>query len=256
MPSLSTIFSIHSKHLSLQEIISENKGFTIVPLSDRSLLVSFGNTIDPLISGQVLILHHSLQQNSFHGFIESVPAYASLAVFYDVIIIRKMTGIAAFAFVKNLLLQRLQQNHPTAQQLPVIKEIPVCYDDDFGFDIGHVAHIRGINVHEVISLHTSILYQVYMIGFMPGFAYMGAVAEKLITPRKHQPSPMVPAGSVGIAGAQTGIYPLQSPGGWQIIGRTPLHLFDAASASPCLLAAGDRVQFVSINKKEFEAYGH
>lgn len=238
----------------MQAINSTFNNYQISLLSDRSVLVSFGNIIDPAINKKVLLLHKTLLQSGFEGFIESVPAYASIAVFYDVIQIKKHTTLTAYAFVKNYLQQLLLQNDPLQDTEPDSIKIPVCYDEEFGPDIKQLAHDRRLSVQEVIDLHTAVVYRVYMIGFMPGFPYMGSVDEKLITPRKDQPRLHVTAGSIGIAGSQTGIYPIDSPGGWQIIGRTPIQLFDANSLPPCLLSAGDTVQFVSIEKNEFKKY--
>ncbi|MEP7141662.1 MAG: 5-oxoprolinase subunit PxpB [Ferruginibacter sp.] len=236
----------------MQSTNSAISDFQITPLSDRSVLVSFGNIIDPSINEKVLFLHRALLRSRFEGFVESVPAYASLAIFYDVPQIRRHAQSSAFAFVKKCLHQLLQQRYAASEPVDPITRIPVCYDAEFGIDIGKVAEGHRLTIDEVISLHTSVIYRVYMIGFMPGFAYMGTVTEKLITPRKDQPALYVPAGSVGIAGAQTGIYPIDSPGGWHIIGKTPLRLFDTNNLSPCLLSAGDQVQFVSIDKNEFK----
>jgi inhibitor of KinA len=241
----------------LQTILDAATHFKIVPLSDRSVLISFGNTIDPVINEKVIALHKTLQQSAFEGFIESVPAYASLAVFYDVLEIKAVAQMPACAFVKSQLIRLLEQAN-TAVELPTeIIKIPVCYDPEFGIDIQALAEFHRLSVSEIIRLHTTEIYKVYMIGFMPGFAYMGKVVDQLIAPRKEQPRLQVAAGSVGIAGSQTGIYPIDSPGGWQIIGKTPWRLFDANRPTPCLLSAGDGVQFFSIDKNEFEQYdGH
>ncbi|MEO7765950.1 MAG: 5-oxoprolinase subunit PxpB [Ferruginibacter sp.] len=239
----------------MQETNSTGNRFQITPLSDRSVLVSFGNIIDASINEKVFSLHQLLLQNPFDGFIESVPAYASLAVFFDTLKIKKLTGITAFVFVKKFLIQLLYQAHSLKVTEYPVKKIPVCYDPEFAVDIIDVAQLHGLSIPEVISLHTSVIYRVYMIGFTPGFAYMGTLVQELITPRKEQPRLIVPAGSVGIAGAQTGIYPIESPGGWQIIGKTPLQLFNAKNTSPCLLAAGDRIQFFPIDKNNFANHG-
>jgi inhibitor of KinA len=236
----------------LQAIHSPLSDFHITPLSDRSVLVSFGNLIDRSINEKVLFLHRELLRSGFEGFIESVPAYASLAIFYDLQKIKRHTGSHAFDFVRKYLLQLLLQEIPVHDPVQRIMNIPVCYDTCFGIDIKQVADNHQLSIDEVITLHTSIIYRVYMIGFMPGFAYMGTVDERINTPRKARPNLHVPAGSVGIAGAQTGIYPIDSPGGWQIIGRTPLILFDIRKLSPCLLSAGDNVRFISVDKNEFK----
>jgi inhibitor of KinA len=238
----------------LQTFHSAANNFKIIPLSDRSVLVSFGNIIDPAINEKVISLHKTLQQSAFEGFIESVPAYASLAVFYDVLKIKTVTQLPAYAFVKNQLIRLLEQLNTATDLSTEIIKIPVCYDPEFGMDIQDLAEFHRITVSEIIQLHTAEIYKIYMIGFTPGFAYMGKVVDQLITPRKEQPRLKVAAGSVGIAGSQTGIYPIDSPGGWQVIGKTPYRLFDANRPTPCMLSAGDRVQFFSIDKNEFEQY--
>jgi inhibitor of KinA len=135
-----------------------------------------------------------------------------------------------------------------------ILEIPVCYAKPFAPDLETLALQNQLTTEEVIQLHTAKVYRVYMIGFLPGFAYMGKVDHRIAAPRKSQPRTNIPAGSVGIAGEQTGIYPLVSPGGWNIIGQTPLKLFDAARPDPVLFQPGDRVHFYSISQNEFENY--
>ncbi len=225
--------------------------YQITSLSDRSVLVIFGNIPDDAINEKVVGLHKALMQSRFVGFVESVPAYASLAVFYDIKKISRHTDTSAFAFVKEYLQQLLEKQLQISIQSSPVKKIPVCYDESFGIDLREMAELRRLTINEIIGLHTAVIYKVYMIGFLPGFAYMGTVDDKLSTPRKDQPRLNVAAGSVGIAGSQTGIYPMDSPGGWQIIGKTPLQLFDTAKSAPCLLSAGDRVQFFSITLDEF-----
>jgi len=241
----------------LQPIQAEKTSLNITPLGDSAVLINFGNIIDPDINQQVLSLHQALSTSRFKGFIESVPAYASLAVFYDALKISLHTNSSPYSFVKNLLLTLLAQNETANESVRSIIKIPVCYDVEFGIDLHYLAEYHQLSINEIIRLHTAIVYRVYMIGFMPGFAYMGSVDDRLATPRKDQPRINVPAGSVGITGSQTGIYPIDSPGGWQIVGKTPLQLFDTNQSTPCLLNAGDQVQFVSIDKNEFQqVYGH
>ena len=184
--------------------------------------------------------------------IESVPAYASLAVFYDTLTIKQQQTnfTTAFEFIQQCILQLISKidNQPDDKTNTIIR-IPVYYN---GADLNEVASLRGLSVEELIQIHTAVTYRVYMTGFLPGFAYMGTVDERIVTPRKEQPRLYVPAGSVGIAGGQTGIYPSDSPGGWQLIGNTPLQIFDKNKKDPCLLKAGNQVQFVSITKTEFE----
>ena len=241
----------------MQTIQTEQTSINITPLGDCSVLVNFGNIIDPSINQRVLSLHEALSTFGFEGFIESVPAYASLAVFYDAATIARHTNSSPYPFVKNHLLTLLAQTKTANQSVKSIIKIPVCYDVEFGFDLHYLADYHQLTINEIIRLHTAIVYRIYMIGFMPGFAYMGSVDDRLATPRKDQPRLHVPAGSVGIAGSQTGIYPIDSPGGWQLVGKTPLQLFDTNRSTPCLLEARDPVQFVSIDKNEFQQiYGH
>ena len=199
-----------------------------------------------------MALHHRLTATSFPGFIESAPAYASLAVFYNPVFIKQHCpdAVTAFAFVQNIIESiAIEMDDIITVQTKPVTTIPVYYN---GEDLDWVASVHQLTTTEVIQLHNEVIYHVFMNGFLPGFAYMGTVNEKIITARKDKPRLRVAAGSVGIAGAQTGIYPIDSPGGWQIIGRTPLQLFNKIKADPCLIKAGDRVQFFAIDKKEFD----
>jgi inhibitor of KinA len=216
------------------------------------LLFSYGNVIDTAINEKIITLHNLIAAQPFPGFIETVPAYASLAVFYDAVSIKHHhpTIARAFEFVKkNITKLAASITHTPTDKWAEETIIPVYYN---GEDLDYIARVHQITTVEVIQLHTGVTYRVFMTGFLPGFAYMGTVNEKIITQRKEKPRLQVAAGSVGIAGAQTGIYPVASPGGWQLIGTTPLQLFNKEKENPCLLKAGDRVQFVSITKKEFE----
>jgi KipI family sensor histidine kinase inhibitor len=212
---------------------------TISPLNERSLLVSFGNSIDVDVNRKVIALHQQLQRQSFDGFIESVPAYSSIAIFYH--------PPAQFEAIE-IFLKRLLLSEESLVSDESVINVPVLYDGD---DLALLAQQHQLDKDEVISIHTSKEYRVFMLGFLPGFAYMGSVDERIATPRKSSPRTTVPAGSVGIAGIQTGIYPQASPGGWQLIGRTPIKIFDVKRESPCLLKPGDMVRFYSINATEF-----
>ena len=229
--------------------------YHIFPLGDSAITVDFGNCIDETINKEVISRFNQLQQLPFPGMIEAVPAYSSLTIHYDMLALRKngADNITIFQWVKQQLLERLQQpvEYSTSKERGM--KIPVCYEKGFAPDIEQLAATKNISVEEVIQIHTSKNYKVYMLGFLPGFTYMGEVDEKIAIPRKPQPVNII-AGSVGIAGKQTGIYPLASPGGWQIIGRTPVKLFDVKRDEPALLRAGDTVQFYSISKSEFESY--
>lgn len=221
-------------------------------MNEEALLLSFENAIDENINNRVIALHHLFAQNNFPGFIETVPAYASLAVFYDAVAVRKKypKTITAFDFVKSFtetLLKKLDDTVPLSQR-PAIT-IPVYYN---GEDLALIAELQHLSIEDVINIHTSKIYRVYMVGFLPGFTYMGSVDEKIAVARRPVPRIKVPAGSVGIAGFQTGIYPLDSPGGWQLIGQTPTMIFNKEKSDPCKLQAGDTVQFTSISKTMFE----
>lgn len=230
-------------------VISVN-GFHIAPLNEMALLVSFGNCIDEAINKRVIDLCNAIYQNPFPGFIEAVPAYSSLSIFYDVLKVRQSNPAFATAFdaTKNYILQLLPAVAAATNSEKRKINIPVLYNGD---DLHIIAAEKNISAEEVIRLHTAVIYRVYMIGFLPGFAYLGSVDERIAMPRKQTPRTHVPAGSVGIAGRQTGIYPLTSPGGWQLIGKTPLKIFDKEKKLPCLLKAGDEVQFISIKQQEF-----
>lgn len=229
--------------------------YHIYPLSESSAAIDLGNIIDEQANHKVLSMEAWLRQNMFDGVKDIVVAYSSLTVLYDPFIIynRYNARPTVFEFVK----KKLEEAYAAADGF-IFKQgkevsIPVCYDPEFGYDIKLLAAAKQMSVDELIHLHCSKPYRVYMIGFLPGFAYMGKVDQRLATPRKAQPRE-VEAGSVGIAGWQTGVYPLQSPGGWNIIGRTPLKLFDAMSESLVLLSAGDTVRFYSISKEEAASY--
>lgn len=227
--------------------------YRIFSLGDSAITVDFGNCIDETINKDVISRFNQLQQQPFPGIIEVVPAYSSLTIHYDMPALRKKLrdGLTIFEWVKEQLIERLEQAAEHSALKERLMRIPVCYEKEFAPDIQQLAATKNISVEEVIQTHLSKNYKVYMLGFLPGFTYMGEVDEKITIPRKPQPVKTV-AGSVGIAGKQTGIYPLASPGGWQIIGRTPLKLFDVEKEEPTLLRAGDTVQFYSISKKESE----
>lgn len=227
--------------------------YRIFPLGDASITIDFGNRIDEAVNKEVIARFNQLRQQPLPGMIEAVPAYSSLSVYYDTIVLNKKNTSyqTVYEWMRQQLEERLQQPVQQDQITERLLNIPVCYDEEFAWDIQHLATTKNISVDEVIQIHTANQYKVFMLGFLPGFPYMGEVDERIAMPRKPQPVNIV-AGSVGIAGRQTGIYPLASPGGWQIIGRTPLKLFDIEREEPTLLRAGDMVQFYSITKNEFE----
>jgi inhibitor of KinA len=215
--------------------------------------MEFGAAIDPVISRHVTDLCMGFQRDPFPGFLEAVPAYASLTVYFDPLTTRRaFPGKMAADAVAGIMRQRSARMHGIqVEEDPVIHVIPVCYDPSFGTDLAWVADYCGLSAEAVIDRHCSPLYRVYMIGFVPGFPYMGITDAAIEVPRKAQPAASVPKGSVALAGRQTGIYPADIPGGWQVIGRTPLALFDP-TADPCsLFRAGMTVRFTPVS---LEAY--
>jgi inhibitor of KinA len=184
-----------------------------------------------------------------------IPAYSSLTIYYDVECFFCAQGEGdAFERVKGYLEAELQQLAPPTFSNDRLIQIPVCYGGDYGPDLQTIAAVKGLPVEEIIHIHTASIYRVYMIGFLPGFPYMGKIDERIAVPRLENPRVKVACGSVGIAGFQTGIYPLESPGGWQLIGRTPIALFNKHNHHPVLLVPGDQVQFYPISHHEFERY--
>jgi len=230
--------------------------YRIFSLGDSALTLDFGNLIDEDLNSQVKALFTQLQNNPLPGMIEAVPAYSSLTVYYDVLMLRKTVPIetTVFDWLAEKLKQKLLNPTEVIQPASRLIEVPVCYEKEFAPDIEEIASDKQISIDEVIRLHSSNTYRVFMLGFLPGFAYMGEVDKQIEFPRKKQPRQKVIAGSVGIAGRQTGIYPLDAPGGWQIIGRTPLKIFNSEHENPVLFKAGDSVKFFSISIDEFESF--
>ena len=216
------------------------------PLGDQALLAVLGDRIDPAVNDRVHQLAALIRTAGVPGVTDLVPAYATLAVHYD-------PTVWLFGPL-GLELRRLW-NGCAAAALPEPRrvEIPVCYGGEFGPDLAEVAGHCGLTEQEVIARHSAAEYRVYMLGFAPGFAYLGGLDPAIAAPRRQTPRTRVPAGSVGIAGMQTGIYPLETPGGWQIIGRSPRPLFHPAQADPCLLRPGDRLRFLPIDPDAYRA---
>jgi len=222
----------------------------IVPLSDTALLLRLGDQMDAGLNARVHALAEALRAAGLDGIEDIVPGYASLAVFLDPAAVD--TGRTTPIKVEDWLVRALEGVDSSATRaMPREIDIPVCYGGDFGPDLDSVAHELKLTPAELIARHSSAEYQVALLGFAPGFPYLMGLDPGIAAPRLATPRAAVAAGSVGIAGAQTGIYPRESPGGWRLIGRTPLRLFDAARASPSLLAPGDRLRFVPIDTERF-----
>ena len=222
------------------------------PLGDNALTVYFGDKIEDAIHQKVIELFYYLMENKPAYIKDVIPAYASLTVVYDVMLVKKNTPGSAYNFIAKQLEQAMLNTDEINALDEIIITIPVCYDPVVGTDLQAMSAALQIPVDEIIKIHAATVYKVYMIGFLPGFAYMGTVDKNITTPRKNVPS-NIAAGSVGIAGNQTGIYPLNSPGGWNIVGQTPFKMFDATKEQSCLLQPGNRVQFQPISFKEFKA---
>jgi len=209
-----------------------------------ALLLQLGGQIDTQLNARVHALARSLAGMDVDGLGECVPGYASLLINYDPLRLdREEVAERIFAALDTLELRT---------ENPKVVEIPVIYGGEFGPDLETVAKHNKLSIAEVVRLHSQPLYPVYFIGFLPGFPYLGGLDPAIACPRLDTPRPAIPAGSVGIAGNQTGIYPSESPGGWRIIGRTPLKLFDWCRQPPALLAPGDQVRFIPISAEEFE----
>lgn len=212
-----------------------------LPLGDSGLIIEYGESMDAEINRQVQRLSVSFLTTPAEGVIEAVPTYRSVLLHYDP---EKLDYAGALAIAA----QRVESAQDASGEERPVVEIPVIYGGEGGPDLEEVARLHGLSPAEVVRIHSQKIYRVYMIGFTPGFPYLGEVDEAIATPRLDTPRTLVPAGSVGIAGRQTGIYPIASPGGWRLLGYTPLALFDLSQEPPSLLAPGDRVRFLPVER--------
>lgn len=231
------------------------KDFDCYTLSERAITLEFGPESSHKTSRKIQRLYYELTKKPFPGYHAAIPAYTSLSVFYDpikVLSVHNLNGNTAFSRVKEYLeklwIETLDKELPdstsTQEALGKIISIPIRYGGEFGPDLDEVASNAGLSPEEIVKIHSEQVYEVSMIGFMPGFTYLSGLPEILNCPRKQLPRPNVPAGSVGIAGSQTGIYALDSPGGWQIIGQISWKLFDPERTPPVLLSIGDSIRFI------------
>ena len=211
---------------------------------DRGILVEYGDVIDPAVNNKVRSMAIVMGGKPPEGVIEIIPTYRSLLIIYD-------PSITHSAKLKNTLDTLEARLGEISIPPPRTVELPVCYGGELGPDIDTVADTNNLTVEEVIELHCEPEYLIYMVGFTPGFPFLGGLSEKLHTPRLETPRTLVPEGSVGIANNQTGIYPIASPGGWQLIGRTPVKLFAPWRQNPFLYQAGDRLKFKPISADEY-----
>ena len=211
---------------------------------DRGLLVEYGDTIDPAVNQKVRSMAIVAKSDMPDGVIEIIPTYRSILIFYD----PSVTNPSALKETLTALEKSLSGIEIPS---PKLIEIPVCYGGDFGPDIEYVASSHNLTEEDVVRLHSEPEYLIYMVGFTPGFPFLGGLNELLHTPRLETPRTLVPEGSVGIANEQTGIYPVASPGGWQLIGRTPIKLFAPERDNPILYQAGDRIKFKPISSFDY-----
>lgn len=218
---------------------------TISPVGDRAISIDFGQVIDPIINRHIRQTIERIKELQLDGIIELVPTYCALLVEYDAM-------LYSYSEICNIIEPTLEEGMAnTTNELVTVVEVPTVYGGEFGPDLRFVASHNHLSEDEVISIHSGTDYLVYMLGFIPGFTYLGGMDPRIATPRLSSPRTLIPAGSVGIAGEQTGTYPSDSPGGWQIIGRTPVTMYDMSKAQAALLKAGDYVRYVPIDESEF-----
>lgn len=225
--------------------MDRTENIPIRPLGDAALIVSLGQSIEPAVNDRVRLLHRSLAEDPIAGIVETVPTYCSLVVHYRPEILR-------WAPLCQALRQRLRDVEHAPSLPDETVEIPVLYGGEEGPDLPFVAQQAKLSVEDVIRIHSQSLYRIYMLGFAPGFSYLGGMDSRIAAPRLETPRVRIPAGSVGIAGEQTGIYPLDSPGGWRLIGRTPRRLYAPNRPQPILLRAGCGLRFRPIDRTEYD----
>lgn len=218
--------------------------YEIRPEGDSALLIVFGTEISRDTNRLVSAAARRVREQGIRGVVDMIPAFVSLLVCYD----PRVISCGALRARLETILQAEAETRETAGR---VFEIPVCYGGEFGPDLPDIASHAGLTEREVVDIHTSRDYLVYMLGFLPGFCYLGGLDERIHTPRLETPRLKIPAGSVGIGGSQTGIYPLESPGGWRLLGKTPVRTWDPDRDVPILMQAGDSIRFVEITAAEF-----
>lgn len=216
----------------------------ILTAGDSSLLIEFGNEISTEINQKITATVQLMKEQHIEGVVDIIPAFCSLLINYD-------PRVIGYDELKSRMLNLIKMDIKTEAGRKKVYEIPVCYGGEYGPDIENIAKHAGLSVEEVIEIHSSRDYLIYMLGFLPGFTYLGGLDERLHTPRLANPRLKINAGSVGIGGSQTGIYPMDSPGGWQLMGMTPVKTYDPTREVPILLEAGDYIRFAPISEEEY-----
>lgn len=226
--------------------------FQLFPEGDGAILIEAGKEISLANHRKIRAIVSLIEKAAPAWMIEYIPAYTTVTVLYDLFKVYEKFGEYPYRYVSRYFTRLLEKAQPAFIPEPRTVDIPVCYGGKFGPDLENVARINGLTPEEVIRIHASGDYTVYMIGFAPGFPYIGGMPEKIAAPRKKTPRLKIPERSVGIAGKQTGIYPIETPGGWQIIGRTPVKLFRPDRDGPSLLQAGDKIRFRPVSLEEYQ----
>ena len=217
----------------------------ILTAGDSSILIQFGNAIDPDINARIAATVQLMREQHIEGVVDMIPAFCTLLINYD-------PRVISYDEMKMRMEKILSVEIAAGARKKKVFEIPVCYGGEFGPDLPTIAEHAGLSEQEVIDIHTSTHYLIYMLGFLPGFTYLGGLDERIHTPRLANPRIRIPAGSVGIGGSQTGIYPMDSPGGWQLMGLTPVKTYDPEREVPILVEAGDYIRFVPVDRAEYD----
>lgn len=217
----------------------------IMTAGDSSILIQFGNSIDPDINARIAATVQLMKEQHIEGVVDIIPAFCSLLINYD-------PRVISYDEMKTRMEKILSVEIAAGARKKKVYEIPVCYGGEFGPDLPTIAEHAGLSEQEVIDIHSSTDYLIYMLGFLPGFTYLGGLDERIHTPRLANPRIRIPAGSVGIGGSQTGIYPMDSPGGWQLMGMTPVKTYDPDREVPILVEAGDYIRFVPVDRAEYD----